>query len=65
MCWKAATVDYSSRVELNVFRKRFNIISMQVEQVLIKSNQFKLLQIINYIWLYREGKVTIWVMTKF
>jgi hypothetical protein len=49
---------------MNVFRKRFNIISTRVEQVLINSNQFKLLQIPNYNGLYREGKVIIYATTK-
>jgi hypothetical protein len=50
---------------MNVFKKRINIISTQVEQILIESNYFKLFQIPNYNGLYREGKVIICATTKF
>jgi hypothetical protein len=64
VCWKAATVLYSRCAELYVFRKRFNIISTRVEQVLVNRNLFKLFQIPNYDGLYKEGKVIICVTTK-
>jgi hypothetical protein len=48
-----------------MFRKPFNIISTQVEQILINGNQFNLFYILNYFGLYREGEVIICVTTKF